>query len=218
LTLGLSQYVRDAERVFRHSVLSAHENYAVQYYAAELRGTISNSETLLRDLKFRSVSLFDASGRVAFKTCGLEFNLIAPLSEELLGKLSIQLSNAKKILGAIYFSNVLKGERGSPAIFFISALDKEVFEIGELSTEAIIEAQQEIKFGRGGHAAVVDKVGPVLAHTNLDWTSSSKDISDIGIVRKMMAGQTVVEQFFSPAAQVDMVAGFAIIPITGWGV
>jgi signal transduction histidine kinase len=33
----------------------------------------------------------------------------------------------------------------------------------------------------------------------------------------MMAGQTDVKQFFSPAAQVDMVAGFAIIPITGWG-
>ena len=31
-----------------------------------------------------------------------------------------------------------------------------------MSAKAIIEAQQEIRFGRGGHAAVVDKVGRVL--------------------------------------------------------
>jgi hypothetical protein len=218
LTLELSQYIRDAERVFRHFVLSAHENYAIQDHAPKLRGTVTNRETLLIDLKFRSVSLIDVSGRVAFKACGLECNLIAPFSDDLRGKLSIQLNNAKKNLGAIYFSNVLKGERGSPAIFFISALENDFFAIGELSTEAIIAAQQGIKFGRGGHAAVVDKVGRVLAHPNSDWTSSSRDISSISIVKKVIAGETGVEQFYSPSAQANMVAGFTVVPITGWGV
>jgi hypothetical protein len=125
-------------------MLSAHENYAVQDYAAELRGTIPNSETLLLDLKFRSVSLFDASGRVAFKTCGLECNLIAPLSEDLLGKLSAQLSNAKKSLGAIYFSNMLKGERGSPAIFLKMHWIKKFLRLGNCLPRRLLRRSKRL--------------------------------------------------------------------------
>ena len=45
-----------------------------------------------------------------------------------------------------------------------------------------------------------------------------KDISAVAPVKKMIAGETGISQFYSPAAKADMIAGFTTVPSTGWGI
>ncbi len=45
-----------------------------------------------------------------------------------------------------------------------------------------------------------------------------KDISHLDPISRMIAGETGVSWFYSPAVKADMVAGFTTVPRTGWGV
>ena len=69
-----------------------------------------------------------------------------------------------------------------------------------------------------GHAAIVDRNGRVLAHPLATWVRDAVDISDVSVVQRMMAGDTGIGQFYSPALKGDMIAGFTSVPKAGWGV
>lgn len=90
--------------------------------------------------------------------------------------------------------------------------------MGELSIELIEELRRKIKFGIMGHSAIVDKTGHVIAHPNPDWMTEMRDISHLSVVKKMMAGQTGVTEFYSPFIKQDMVAGYTAVPELGWGI
>jgi diguanylate cyclase (GGDEF)-like protein len=57
-----------------------------------------------------------------------------------------------------------------------------------------------------------------LAHPKEEWQKEMKDFSKLAPVIQMVAGKTGVIQFFSPAVKADMVAGYSVVPSTGWGV
>ena len=118
----------------------------------------------------------------------------------------------------VHFSGVMPDVDGTPVIFMALAVDEERIVIGALSTEYIRQLQGSITFGERGHSAIVDQFGHVIAHPNETWVATSKDISAIAPVQRMMAGETDVMEFFSPAMQADMVTGFTFVPTTGWGV
>jgi diguanylate cyclase (GGDEF)-like protein len=91
--------------------------------------------------------------------------------------------------------------------------------VGELKIEPIEKLRQGIRFGEAGHSAIVDNLGHVIAHPNPDWMSSKiKDLSNLTIVKKMMAGQTGVTEFFSPFVKQTMIAGYTSVPGLGWGI
>jgi diguanylate cyclase (GGDEF)-like protein len=65
----------------------------------------------------------------------------------------------------------------------------------------------------------VDNLGHVIAHPNPDWMMANiKDLSKLTIVKKMMAGQTGVTEFYSPFVKQTMIAGYTAVPELGWGV
>jgi len=70
----------------------------------------------------------------------------------------------------------------------------------------------------GGHSAIVDQKGRVIAHPNAKWMREIKDLSHISIVKAMMASETGVTEFYSPFVDETMVAGFATVPEIGWGI
>ena len=107
---------------------------------------------------------------------------------------------------------------GIPTIYIVQRIDDTRLVMGALSTDYIVEQQQSIAFGEGGHAAIVDQFGHVIAHPNQEWARISKDISAVSAVQAMMNRETGVTTFFSPAAQKDMVSGYSFVPYTGWGV
>ncbi|MDP5253857.1 MULTISPECIES: diguanylate cyclase domain-containing protein [unclassified Vibrio] len=90
--------------------------------------------------------------------------------------------------------------------------------IGYLSTQYIVEMGKKVAFGEKGHAAIVDQAGNVLAHPLDSWVASGKNIAKVSAVQKMLAGQTGVTEFYSPALKDDMVAGFTQVSNAGWGV
>ena len=45
-----------------------------------------------------------------------------------------------------------------------------------------------------------------------------RDISGLEPIRRIQAGTNGTARFYSPAYQTDMIAGFAAVPLTGWGI
>ncbi len=90
--------------------------------------------------------------------------------------------------------------------------------LAELSTAPIEALRRQVQFGRGGHAAVVDQAGRIIAHPSKDWIREMRDLSGLSVVQTMLAGGTGVTRFYSPFVKADMVAGYAAIPELGWGV
>jgi hypothetical protein len=116
------------------------------------------------------------------------------------------------------FSNVLPDRHGEPTIFLWKSLDNGRFALGALTTEYFVKLQSALSFGQQGHAVIVDRRGHTIAHPEAQWQSMMKDLSQVEPVRRMMAGETGVLRFFSPALQAEMVAGYATTSKTGWGV
>ncbi len=90
--------------------------------------------------------------------------------------------------------------------------------LAELNIDYIEQLRRNIRFGQRGHSAIVDQTGHVIAHPNPDWMREIRDLSHLPVVKKMMAGETGVTEFYSPFVKQDMVAGFTSVPGTGWGV
>jgi len=90
--------------------------------------------------------------------------------------------------------------------------------VSEIDLDRVETIRQGVKFGRRGHCAIVDETGHVVAHPNPDWREEIRDISGLSVVKKMMAGETGVTEFFSPFVKQMMVAGYASVPGLGWGI
>lgn len=90
--------------------------------------------------------------------------------------------------------------------------------IGELNIDVIERLRKNIFFGKGGHSAIVDQHGKVVAHPNPQWMKEMRDMSDWPIVQSMTSGRSGVTEFYSPFVKAQMVAGFASVPEIGWGI
>jgi PAS domain S-box-containing protein len=205
LAEALARYAKDAEAVFR---LTA-SNVAAALPVQELT-------TLLEHLHFKHACIVDAAGRIErLLSPNPDFQaerIPAPLLE------TVRAAAAGTAPSAVFMSNVLPDPRGNPTIFLWHPLDEDRYAFGALKTEYFVQLQSAISFGKKGHAVIVDRSGRIIAHPNPHWQASMQDISQLDPVRRMMAGETGVSRYFSPAMQADMIAGFTTTPITGWGV
>ena len=203
LASALSRYVDDAEAVFRHMV----SNPGVD-------ADPSGLGNLLRSLTLRHFCILDGDGRLERflpATPGEQPPSFAP---ETFATLKKQASAAS---GKVAFTDVTR-EAGAPVFYLLQALPNSRTAIAALGTDYLLQLQRSIAFGARGHSAIVDRAGNVIAHPNKEWVAQSRNISSLPVVRSMMSGGTGVETFFSPAMQADMIAGYTVVPRTGWGV
>jgi signal transduction histidine kinase/ActR/RegA family two-component response regulator len=107
---------------------------------------------------------------------------------------------------------------GQPVFYLVRGLPGGKLGLGIVSTRYLVSLQQAIAFGDRGHAVLTDGSGQVIAHPLKDWVAASRDISGVPVVAAMMRGETGVGQFYSPAFNGMMIAGYAVVPETGWGV
>lgn len=114
-------------------------------------------------------------------------------------------------------SPVQKLDGGAPRLFIV-ADQGESLVVGAVSTERFRALATSISFGAKGHAVIVDAMGRLLAHPDYEWALAARDMSDLPIVRRMMRGESGVDQFVSPAFGDAMIAGFATVEGPGWGV
>jgi len=117
----------------------------------------------------------------------------------------------------VYLSNILIID-GRPVFILGKRIGDDVLVLGTLNTGYIRESQKSIEFGTHGHAMVVDATGRVIAHPDSEWERLAKDTSTISAVQKIIAGETGISRFYSPAKNVEMIAAYTSVPGAGWGV
>jgi diguanylate cyclase (GGDEF)-like protein len=106
---------------------------------------------------------------------------------------------------------------GEPLLYLAQGAG-DLLVVGAVRTGFFRQIAGGIVFGERGHATLVDRRGRVLSHPREDWTRAARELGEIEPVRRLLAGESGVAAFRSPAMGVDMIAGFAAAPRSGIGV
>ncbi|MEP0943978.1 MAG: EAL domain-containing protein [Rhizobiaceae bacterium] len=223
-------YERTVEREFedvkdRHLLLAHNLSSTLSRYERDVRATVRSvatslfsataypgSKELLRTLNLQEVTLVNPeSGKI---TATLSVNNGRP-TEQVDAKLLVDaktLANRNRL----QFMPVQKTSQGN--VIYITGWFKNQLLLARMGTEYFVKIGKQISFGEKGHAAIVDQQGNVLAHPLPSWIAAAKNISKVSSVRRMMNGETGIEQFYSPALKGDMIAGLTSVEGPGWGV
>lgn len=176
---------------------------------------VTFSRTLFRNLNFRNVCVFEAdSGRL--KQAFLTQDTPCP---DMLAQGRFR-AFSKMVDGkgdTIAMSPVAHDPDKTTVICFVRKLDGNLI-VGTIGTDYFRSLASRINFGRKGRAAIVDQTGRVLAHPLPDWEKAATDLTKVSAVQRMLAGESGVAQFYSPALKGDMIAGFTGATKAGWGV
>lgn len=176
---------------------------------------VSFARALFRKLNFRNVCIFDE------QTARLDRGFMAQVKVCPQQLPDARLAMFRALLDGhgkkIVISPVAHAPDGETVLYFLRRLNGRLM-VGAIDTRYFRMLASRINFGRQGHAAIVDHTGRVLAHPLDEWEKAGKDISAISAVRRMLAGETGIDRFYSPALKGDMIAGFAGSTASGWGV
>lgn len=199
------------------AALSTYHNDLVAVFGAFApkiaRGDAEEAYPLFSNLHFRHVCVIDpASGVVTRAYFASDYKCPVQVPSERLALFSNLASGDEVTLSGVFAPD---GEE--PRIYLIKRLD-DALVVGAIKTTFFQQLQKRISFGRRGHAAIVDGNGHVLAHPLQEWVQKAADISKVSAVQRILAGESGVQTFYSPALKGDMIAGFTAVDGTGWGV
>lgn len=200
ITFALNRYTMDLSSALKTAVRSLNSNTNKHI-----------TDDLLKQLNIHTLGKYSQNGRRLKTYFGN--TIYTPNS-----LFSLKIDNHSLDIDTVYFSDLKQGFLPEPSIFIYLKDDQQQLWLAALNRNYIKQIQSLISFGEKGHAAIVDKKGRILAHPNKAWEASGKNISKVSIVKKMMAGEKGVTQFYSPALKQNMIAGFNVIDQTGWGV
>ncbi|WP_158925741.1 ATP-binding protein [Acidisphaera sp. S103] len=204
LTVTMSRYVKDVKAVF-----------GLVFESGALNHPVAGLTDLLMSLNVVHVCLLAPDGTLEAEIKGLSRDPIASLPAPLLMDLRRLADSAHS---QIAISNLYHDPSGMPVFYLVKQLPAGRLGLGVFTTSYLVSIQQAITFGDHGHAVIVDAKGQVIAHPLKDWVAASRDMAGTPVVDAMMRGETGVGQFSSPAFNGDMIAGYAVVPETGWGV
>jgi signal transduction histidine kinase len=205
LTAAFSRYVFDLKAGFDMAINT--------FYSGE---RAEGLKSLLTSLEFRHVCIVNGtSGEVERYLPGLadSSSTHIVLKPETLAYLRSQLKDDETVV-----TDLGRDAAGHPAFFVLRALPEGRIAYGVIATDYLVRLQQAIAFGARGHAVVLDPKGKVIGHPFQKWIDAELDLSQIPPVKAIMAGQTGVIQFYSPAYHADMIAAYTSVPETKWGV
>ncbi|WP_455210009.1 sensor domain-containing diguanylate cyclase [Kaarinaea lacus] len=230
----------------KHQLLAENLAQPISIYINGHKTTLAITGNLIRDLNFPSASTIDSLDYVLDESltlseglCGVflldsdkeiatyrsEYRVATDFDKSMFKQLEFvdtAILNKKTMISPVRINPL----NGKPAIYIAQpilshdnpSMVNNVL-IGELKIEPIEKLRQGIRFGEAGHSAIVDNLGHVIAHPNPDWmVEHIKDLSHLDIVKKMMAGQTGVTEFYSPFVKQTMIAGYTAVPELGWGI
>jgi signal transduction histidine kinase/CheY-like chemotaxis protein len=204
LTWTVSRYVRDVESAF-----------GLVFESGAITRPVPGLAGLLASLNVIHAGIVTADGREEAKLAGLPAHDIGP---ELPAVFQEIKALAEAAHGRVAVSRLYHEPDGTPVFYLVQQLADGRFGVGVLGTAYLVSLQQAIAFGDRGHAVMVDAHGQVIAHPFKDWVAASRDISGVSLVAAMMRRESGVGQFYSPDFNDTMIAGYAVVPETGWGV
>ena len=204
LTSTMSRYVKDLKAVF-----------GVAIESGALETPVAGMADLLTSLEVVHVWVLAPDGSVESSMRGLSEADTQIIPEKLVKELRAlpRPGSSETVL-----SNLYHDSKNNPVFYLVKQLANGRTAVGVVRTRYLVSLQQAIAFGDHGHAVITDAKGQVIAHPLKDWVAASRDISGVNVVAAMIRGQTGVDQFYSPAFHDDMIAGYAVVPETGWGV
>jgi signal transduction histidine kinase/ActR/RegA family two-component response regulator len=204
LTTGLSRYVEDVKAAFSLALASG-----------GMRTAVPGLEQFLESLNVTHLCVLGPDGEVQ----GFFGGVVPAQPRRFPHDLFLDLRRlAASTDGKPAMSQLEHDNTGRPVFYLTQVLPGEQLAVGVVNTDYIVQLQKQIAFGDRGHAVIVDATGRVIAHPFATWTAESLDISGVPVVQAMMRGETGVGQFYSPAMNGMMVAGYSVVPETGWGV
>ncbi len=204
LTSTMSRYVQDVKAAF-----------VLAFAGGDLATDVVGLADLLKSLSVVQVCIVAADGTIESQLPGLTPTQTPSFDPATLAELRELAASGN---GAPALSNLQHEASEAPFFYIAKALPDGRLGVGRVSTAYLISLQRQIAFGDRGHAAIVDATGRVIAHPFKDWVTAERDISGVPVVAAMMRGESGVGQFYSPAMNGYMIAGYAVVPETGWGV
>lgn len=208
--LLLAQNLGSALQRYHRDVISTFNYFAAKSTSESLT---SQADQILKNLHFRHICTADA--KTGIVTIG--FGELHAKCPKQIGPKKLVHFRKFAVEGETNLTGVMAGPTGEPMIFLVR-LSQGRLAIGGLMTGYFVELGKTIAFGIKGHAAIVDQYGSVLAHPLPSWVAAMKNISKVSAVKRMLAGETGVQTFYSPALKDDMIAGFTSVKGAGWGV
>jgi signal transduction histidine kinase/ActR/RegA family two-component response regulator len=204
LTSTMTRYVKDVKAVF-----------SLTFESGGLKTPVPGLADLLTSLDVVHVCILMPDGTIENWLKELPRWAGNPADPKLFATLrSLLVPNSNEPV----LSNLFHDSLGRPVIYIVKSLPDGRIGFGVISTSYLVSLQQAIAFGDQGHAVITDARGQVIAHPFKDWVAASRDISGVPVVAAMMRGESGVDQFYSPAFHGPMIAGYAVVPETGWGV
>ncbi len=204
LTSTMSRYVKDLKAVF-----------GVAIESGALDKPVAGLADLLTSLEVVHVCVLAADGSIESWMRGLPESEVQPVNEKLLRDLRALPRGGSS---EVTMSNLYHDTKNNPVFYILKPLPNGRMALGIVRTRYLVSLQQAIAFGDHGHAVITDAKGQVIGHPLKDWVAASRDISGVNVVAAMIRRETGVDQFYSPAFRDDMIAGYAVVPETGWGV
>ncbi len=196
----LERYAQDSAHAFEH-IVSRYQNGADLKLGSFVEASYKFTHFRIVDNDGRAVAIAQhGSAEIPFSIDERIRSILAAAAAE------------------IDYSDVMPDSAGEPTIYLNQRIADNRIAIAALRPDFIVELQTAITFGQKGHAAIVDRSGNVIAHPKRVWQRSIKNIAKVKPVRQMMAGESGVTTFYSPAVKQDMISGFTTVPRTGWGV
>ena len=221
---GLSREFADVKD--RHLLLAQNVGKALERYHTDLVGTFDsissslldghstpNLEALMTSINMQCVLIVNKVTNVITARA----DMIATHSDNPIAPIIINTAKTIAIPGKTTFSEVIPSPMGGNIILGVRQYGEHIA-IAIISTKYFVDLGKSISFGKKGHAAIVDSAGNVLAHPLPSWVASRKNIAKVSAVKRMMNGETGIEQFYSPALKGDMIAGLTSVKGPGWGV
>ena len=204
LTSTMSRYVKDLKAVF-----------GVAIESGALDKPVAGLADLLTSLEVVHICILLPDGSIDSWMRGVPESEMQPVTEKVLRDLR---ALPRPGSSAVTMSNLYHDAKNNPVFYILKPLPDGRLALGIVRTRYLVSLQQAIAFGDHGHAVITDAKGQVIGHPLKDWVAASRDISGVNVVAAMIRGETGVDQFYSPAFRDDMIAGYAVVPETGWGV
>jgi diguanylate cyclase (GGDEF)-like protein len=120
--------------------------------------------------------------------------------------------------GAVGLSQLSAPDDGGPPRLFLATEAGGLLVVAAIGLERFAELAGAVSFGQGGHAVIVDATGRVLAHPRADWVAEARSMAEVEAVRRVLAGERGVAAFLAPALGTQVIAGYAPVAGSGWGV
>ncbi len=115
-------------------------------------------------------------------------------------------------------SQLMTPPDGGPPRIFIATEAEGKLVVAAIGLQRFNELADAVSFGAGGHAAVLDAEGRVMAHPLDAWVAEGRRIEALDAARATLEGGRGVTTFLSPALGAVVIAGFSVVPQTGWSV